>query len=283
MTNFADFIEIESVSCGAYHTLALSRNGEVFSFGDGESGALGLTDRGDHSTHRAATPILIPLLHELSQELERGAYGDKLDTHQEDDVVSAEDGSGKGYIASIDAGHLTSSCVDRLGRVYTWGCAFAEDGVQPRTQELVPRKIEPKEGYGVVRFRSVGMGGYHTVALTEVYDRWGTAFDGSFNGLEGLQLQPAQHHKLEKEPEETVDAKKEEELDEQAKRRAKAEKLMAADSMIGKLRIAPGVKSESRSADTESNTGSRHQTLFIAAPILNPSKSKDKKQKRNNR
>ena len=47
LTDFRDFVDVASVSCGAYHTLALSKAGAVYAFGDGESGALGLQDRGD--------------------------------------------------------------------------------------------------------------------------------------------------------------------------------------------------------------------------------------------
>ena len=44
------------------------------------------------------------------------------------------------------------------------------------------------------RFRSVGMGGYHAVAVTEVNDRWGRAFNAQFSGLpHGLVLPTARY------------------------------------------------------------------------------------------
>jgi hypothetical protein len=108
----------------------------------------------------------------------------------------AEDGSGHGVVAGIAAGHLTSAAVDGKGRLFVWGCPYAEDGVQPSSAELRPRRATVVasraegrhdgeggssgnsgsgggDGQSGVFFRSVGMGGYHTVAVTQVLDRWG--------------------------------------------------------------------------------------------------------------
>mmetsp|Transcript_12049 Transcript_12049/g.24416 ORF Transcript_12049/g.24416 Transcript_12049/m.24416 type:complete len:435 (+) Transcript_12049:1017-2321(+) len=307
LTHFQDFVPIGSVSCGAYHTLALSRRGEVFSFGDGESGALGLADQGDAATHRAATPTLVATLHDIKRgdavrrqrrmhrrvekkerqrrarverkKRERGllrsgetdesgaSFQDVLDLDEdengeddeldsfdadafenddEDDdsneeeedkdgdqhTLGGDDGSGYGTIASVCAGHLTSAAVDTKGRLWTWGCAYGEDGVQPTQEELLPRRtildtettahagggndtsftsslaeedeeegedeqeeeLRLKPNAGGVKFRCVEMGGYHTVALSQVHDRWGRPFDHQFSGLaKGLQLPTAKH------------------------------------------------------------------------------------------
>ncbi len=65
--------------------------------------------------------------------------------------------------------------------------------MQPSSEELTPRAAEGGGAYGV---RSVGMGGYHTVAASGVCDRWGRPFDERFSGLpRGLQLPAARHAK----------------------------------------------------------------------------------------
>jgi alpha-tubulin suppressor-like RCC1 family protein len=37
--------EIASVSCGAFHTLAVSRSGKLFAFGEGKYGKLGINKK----------------------------------------------------------------------------------------------------------------------------------------------------------------------------------------------------------------------------------------------
>ena len=180
-------------------------------------------------------------------------------------------GGGGGRLVSIRAiaaGHLSSGAVDEEGRLFVWGCPFAEDGVEPSRADLYPREVsvtsineveratseaakrsgsrssgeecgerrkelaaaekreryehkETQEGkkevpggarssrrkmsqgpcmpggsasWRSVRFRSVGMGGYHAVAVTEVNDRWGRAFNAQFSGLpHGLVLPTARY------------------------------------------------------------------------------------------
>ena len=302
------------MACGAYHTLALSAKGEVFAFGDGESGALGLPDRGDASTHRAATPTLVRHLHDLRYDRSAGDdYG--YESMDEDEYLDedADDGSGRGVVASIAAGHLTSACVDRRGRLYTWGCPYAEDGVQPLGPELTPRRcgVAPKEPGGAVpgsgggaaagagsqggevRFRSVGMGGYHTVVATEVRDRWGRPFDELFTGLpRGLQL-PTAAHRARPSGEEL-----EEERAAEAARVAEKERLearsaakygmrggkqrgpggpgggRAEDPLVGRLRVAPGAGAGlgpgRERPDYPHQPGRAHQALFVAPAIANP-------------
>ena len=218
--------------------------GLVYAFGDGESGALGLgADRGEAATHRSVLPQLVRIPKKPQQQQRGGATllkspNDGLmntsrdivdgDDHDKDDDDDDDDESGGlASIRSIAAGHLTSGAVDSDGRLFVWGCPFAEDGVNPTDADLVPHEstvaarndvemttITTKHkkmgtrssggggigggdedgSLGCVRFRSVGMGGYHAVAATEVHDRWGRPFDQQFAGLpHGLVLPAAKH------------------------------------------------------------------------------------------
>jgi len=321
LTDFRDFVDVGSVSCGAYHTLALSKAGAVYAFGDGESGALGLQDRGDEATHRAATPRLV---HGPWERPKRGKssgaavrprrrdssssdsadfdYGEMRTTSSDDDEDEEddeEDGGGvdRGTfsIASVCAGHLSSAAVDRQGRLYTWGCALAEDGVAPSPHDLTPRLVgvanrrvhgsgsgsgegEGEEGSGgeeqAVKFRSVGMGGYHTVAVTQVHDRWGRPFDAQFGGLpKGLQLPTAKHtpssakgmeEHAAKQGERALERVAEEEREraferEQARRAAHPHKASAKGPGFDRGRGArgggPGLRAASRSRFRRANGG----------------------------
>ena len=368
LTAFDDFVAVSSVACGAYHTLALSTRGEVFAFGDGESGALGLPDRGDAATHRAAIPTLVPVLHDLafgdnedddsdnneSNGHRKGRRGsgnhDNDDKHEDDDeeddddedvfkygdqwseensndgVVhghdapiyprdglklqgsGAQDGSGWGAIAAIAAGHLTSAAVDRRGRLFVWGCPYAEDGVQPTEAELVPRRCRVSSApsssassspnspssssstisssQGAVAFRSVGMGGYHTVVATQVSNRWGQPFDANFSGLpRGLQLPTAKHAERNKAADDLdhelalLAASQVEQAtgsgdsgSSSGKRGALADASRAAnvDPRVGRLLVAPGCgagPSEGPSGSMFDHPGRTHQALFVSPTI----------------
>ena len=112
LAGFEEVVEVTQVACGAYHTLARSKKGEVWCWGDGEFGALGLEDQGDAETHRAVSPRLL-------------------------DFAAA--GGGKGPVAHIAAGHLTSCAVDDQGGLLVWGCAMGEDGATATPAELRPK------------------------------------------------------------------------------------------------------------------------------------------------
>jgi alpha-tubulin suppressor-like RCC1 family protein len=349
LTAFDDFVAVASVACGAYHTLALSTRGEVFAFGDGESGALGLEDRGDAATHRATLPTLVPALHALafgggtasddsdsSDDSHAGGdgddedvfkYGDKpaADSSQETSMdqsdehggansgapvaareglrrqgSGARDGSGWGAVAAIAAGHLTSAAVDRRGRLFVWGCAYAEDGVQPSVAELTPRRCRvaasspSSSSQGAVAFRSVGMGGYHTVVATQVRDRWGRPFDSNFSGLpRGLQLPTAKHAERSKaagnldaelaalaaeRAEQAADAAeaKDKTARETSGSRGGAaasaeasQKAALADPRVGRLLVAPGCGAGPAEgpAGALGHPGRTHQALFVAPAI----------------
>jgi len=141
--------QMSAVACGAYHTISVTNDGQIYTWGDGESGALGFPDRGDEGVHRCSIP----------RPLQLG--------------VAA---------ARVAAGHLTSAAIDVNGAMHVWGCAEAEDGVTPTATDLVPCEVAPgstDSGAGAARtstsvmFASCDMGGYHSVASTVVLDRAG--------------------------------------------------------------------------------------------------------------
>ena len=82
-------ILIRSISCGAQHTLLLSKRGELFSIGSNEFGQLGLNDKGLEFT---TAPLLI-----------QQVQNERLDIKQ------------------IDCGAYHCALVTYGGGVYTWG------------------------------------------------------------------------------------------------------------------------------------------------------------------
>jgi alpha-tubulin suppressor-like RCC1 family protein len=65
------------VSCGNYHSLALTENGKVFSWGQGKFGALG-HGRSDN----LYSPFEIPIMHELKDISAGGSHSGFLTTEE---------------------------------------------------------------------------------------------------------------------------------------------------------------------------------------------------------
>jgi len=148
---------IVSVAASMWHCLALSREGEVYSWGDGGFGSLGHTDGGER-----AMPSRIESLNQIE---------------------------------SIAAGrHWTSAAVDEGGRLFTWGratCGYDDTilsgmGYAPDSQtesQLTPKCVDALSEDRVVGV-ALGMG--FTLAVTDAgavfsygYSRYGALGHGS--------------------------------------------------------------------------------------------------------
>jgi chromosome segregation ATPase len=123
-------VKIESAVCGSQHTLALSSDGQVFSFGRGAEGQLGLGE----SVREGLTPALITGL-------------------------SAVD------VREVAAGRNVSVALTMDGQVYTWG-----DGRAGQLGQLdYSVRWEPTEvaSLAAVRVVEVAAGGAHVAVVTE--------------------------------------------------------------------------------------------------------------------
>ncbi|CEF97508.1 Regulator of chromosome condensation, RCC1 [Ostreococcus tauri] len=131
--------KIVDVACGAEHSLALSEDGRVYSWGTSADGVLGHGSEtwNEGWFYRTAKTVAKPrLLRALSET----------------------------KVRSIAAGHMHSACVDERGELFTWGQGrFNQLG---QTSKYVDHETAPKS-VDTLRFvHQVTCGGLHTLAST---------------------------------------------------------------------------------------------------------------------
>lgn len=185
--------QIQQVTCGSYHTAAVSFTGELFTWGGGMYGKLG---HGDENGH--AVPVQVTALSSvavvqvacgsrhtvvLTQSLEVYSWGDK-----ENGVAghSALETEGHQYAPRIVAGLRGVNCTQvaacgfhtaaltENGEIFTWGEGkFGRLGHGCERNQPIPKMIQgPLIGKVVAQ---VVCGGFHTAAITkkgELYT-WG--------------------------------------------------------------------------------------------------------------
>lgn len=137
---------VKMVSCGGFHTMALTSAGKVFTFGCGGNGRLG---HGDTSTH--TVPCQIP------SERFLGAS-----------------------IAYVCAGYCHSAAVTWRGGVWTWGWGgCGQLGHNDERDQLVPKELLGQ--FGRSKVVMVSAGNAHTMALTDSEGHvwgWGLGANG---------------------------------------------------------------------------------------------------------
>eukprot|EP01041_Mallomonas_annulata_P000499 gene499-947_t len=143
---FPTLVKINSISAGSRHTLALSDAGEVFSWGWGRQGQLGL---GQHINVTAPT---------------------KIET-----LFHCE-------MRWISAGGIHSACIDSKGYCYTWGSASygqlgLGDDVVERSMIATPCKIDllsnnSQDQSEPFLITQIACGGMHTAAISTHGDVW---------------------------------------------------------------------------------------------------------------
>jgi RCC1 and BTB domain-containing protein len=120
----------KEVACGGRHTIVVTEDGMVYSFGDGKEGQLGHCDV---ENNLFPTMIKAPL-------------------------------EGK-CVVQVACGQEHSMALTPEGRIYTWG--DGEEGILGRGSELnycMPSVVESLIGYKVAHITS---GGYHSVVLVD--------------------------------------------------------------------------------------------------------------------
>lgn len=187
-------IKVVQMSAGFAHSGAVSSDGQLYMFGKGEDGALGL---GRNPPKQVKVPTLVGDLQDISEvscnvgekhghtlcvtkEGQVFAFGDgykgKLglgdqETRWSPTVIQQESFSGE-HISHVSAGGIHSAAVSREGHVFTWGCGSDgrlghPDGKGHRYlfRSDVPRLVEELNTAG--RAISVTCSYYHTAALLE--------------------------------------------------------------------------------------------------------------------
>eukprot|EP00850_Spirogloea_muscicola_P015173 SM000114S24136 [mRNA] locus=s114:174841:180366:- [translate_table: standard] len=144
---------VVAVACGASHALAVLASGEVYAWGAGASGQLGL----------GTQPLFQRLAGTTSERLPR-----LLRTLQGVKVTS------------VAAGHMHSACTSEAGELFTFGGnRFGQLGIG--TERDVPQPVLIDGLRGV---EGVACGGYHTAALAGCGDLF--AWGGNEGGCLGL-------------------------------------------------------------------------------------------------
>ncbi|CAH2243797.1 jg12710 [Pararge aegeria aegeria] len=149
---------ISKVACnsGGKHCLALSVDGEVYSWGEGEDGKLGHGNRVSYDR-----PKLITALSGLE-------------------------------VVAIACGGAHSACLTARGRIYTWGKGrYGRLGHGDSEDQLVPKLVEALSSYRVIDV-ACGSGDAQTLCITDDDNVWSWG-DGDYGklgrgGSEGCKL-----------------------------------------------------------------------------------------------
>jgi len=132
--------QLKSLSCGGWHSCALTVGGELFTWGSGRCGQLG---HGDWSSQRLPTQV-----------------------------------SSLPPVAHVASGSFHTIVLTKNGEVYSWGCGRdGQLGHGDWGSPRVPHLVKALQGKDVIQ---VACGEYHSAALTgtgEVYT-WGDGGDG---------------------------------------------------------------------------------------------------------
>eukprot|EP00850_Spirogloea_muscicola_P021744 SM000260S09940 [mRNA] locus=s260:142979:146147:+ [translate_table: standard] len=168
---------VVGVACGASHALAVLASGEVYAWGAGASGQLGL-----------GTPPLFQRLAGSTSErlprLLRTLQGVKVASFPSLHILMERDADRDlglpVQVTSVAAGHMHSACTSEAGELFTFGGnRFGQLGIG--TERDVPQPVLIDGLRGV---EGVACGGYHTAALAGSGDLfvWG----GNEGGCLGL-------------------------------------------------------------------------------------------------
>jgi len=203
---------VRELACGWTHTLMVLASGEVYAFGHGGHGALGL---GDHESRLSPHRIPYFLTAEERREVVAGGGGDE----------DQEDSGNAAPVVKVAGGGFHSAALTADGELFTWGrvdngrlghgqrvirlhemlqltgakeeveFSLGQDGARPArrtvvlrlppnarpvqegTLELAPRRVS---ALADVRIVDVSLGGFHSVAQAEDGTLYG--FGGNQNG-----------------------------------------------------------------------------------------------------
>ncbi|KAJ4974536.1 hypothetical protein NE237_007710 [Protea cynaroides] len=199
-------IQVSSVSCGPWHTAAVTSSGQLFTFGDGTFGALGHGDRNSTSMPREVetlkglrtmrvgcgvwhTVAVVEIVDESSGsgnsssgKLYTWGDGDKGRLGHGDDETRLVPGCVASLVdenfSQVACGHDITVALTASGRVYTMGStAYGQLGNHEADGKL-PTCIEGKISNCFVE--EIACGSYHVAVLTskpEVYT-WGKGANG---------------------------------------------------------------------------------------------------------
>ena len=138
---------IVMAACGARHSVVVSAEGRVWTFGDGAYGCQGLNDGQDNLLLRTRDRLVPTLL--TAEVFEHSK------------------------IVTVAAGGFHTMAVDKSGRLWTWGAGFSGQlGLGDTSNRMVPTVVGAEEVFGGSKVRTVACGHDHTLVVTEVGELW---------------------------------------------------------------------------------------------------------------
>lgn len=173
---------VSMVTCGSYHTAAVTGNGDLYTWGGGMYGKLGHGDEAGHSTPKRVEALVGLAVSQIACGSRHTAiitssgaiytWGDK-----ENGVAGHGDSEGHLYtpkllerlagkrVVQLSACGFHTSCLTADGELYSWGEGkFGRLGHANEKNCHVPRLVETLLGK---RPRQVSCGGFHTAVVTE--------------------------------------------------------------------------------------------------------------------
>ena len=130
---------IVMAACGWHHSVVVSAEGRVCTFGQGWNGCLGLNDEQSR---------LVPAL--LAAEVFEGSM-----------------------IVTVAAGGYHTMAVGVNGRLWAWGSGSSGKlGLGDTNKRLVPTLVGAEEVFGGSQVRTIACGSVHTLAVTEAGELW---------------------------------------------------------------------------------------------------------------
>mmetsp|Transcript_29055 Transcript_29055/g.41088 ORF Transcript_29055/g.41088 Transcript_29055/m.41088 type:complete len:593 (-) Transcript_29055:1722-3500(-) len=173
---------VVQVTCGSYHTAAVTGNGDLYTWGGGMYGKLGHGSESGHSTPKRVEDLAGLVVSQIACGSRHTAvitstgalytWGDK-----ENGVAGHGDVEGHQYtpklldrlcgkrIVQLSACGFHTGCLTDTGELYTWGEGkFGRLGHGAERNCHSPRLVESLLGK---RPRQVACGGFHTAVITE--------------------------------------------------------------------------------------------------------------------
>jgi alpha-tubulin suppressor-like RCC1 family protein len=176
-----DLPSIIQISCGGLHTVLLTKDGRIYTFGDGKSGQLGHRDREDRLIPTLITSADFPPIVQISCGREHTAiladtgivytFGNGSDgqlghVDREDQLIPTPITSADlPRIIQVSCGNYHTALLADNGMVYTFGYGRrGQLGYGDREDRLIPTLIISVDLPPIIR---ISCGGLHTVLLTE--------------------------------------------------------------------------------------------------------------------
>jgi alpha-tubulin suppressor-like RCC1 family protein len=149
-----------AVACGDYHTVVLTRSGNVFTFGDNAYGELGHGGSGAALTVAPATMSTTIASSSSSSSASTTNGGSPMSTAPEHSPKLVRALRSKGVVA-VDAGHSHSMAMTSAGEVYAWGRnQYGQLGTGDFVGQALPVLIE-----ALPRCKSIACGGGFSAAV----------------------------------------------------------------------------------------------------------------------